>query len=389
MGKKSTDRENKRKSREEQGWRQQDFDLDDFVNEAVQVGAGVGSTVLQSLSEALEQVRDSLAMDGDVKKPKKLSKWLRRLDRRLADSYGGWMALGVTGWTMLGCFAIATIVMTILTLVGAQALNVGAGEFVVFPILAATFAFVTVGFGWLGWFGCKKAGYFGRLRKYLRSCRGWTARVIDLARDTATNEETVRQELAKAVSEGRLPGVCLDTAHKTLYLDAELYEPEPAPQSGSAQGTAVQPTPMERFRTQGVEFLNYLKGCHGALGADTDAELTAMEKVCAAIVAFVGNHPEQLPKVRRFGEYYLPTTRKLLDTARGLGEMRTQGSEDIRRDITGILHTLNIAYAKLYDSLLQDISMDVSTEIGTLETMLNQDGLTHDFKSDFGVQGRS
>ena len=42
------------------------------------------------------------------------------------------------------------------------------------------------------------------------------------------------------------------------------------------------------------------------------------------------------------------------------------------------------AFEKLYDSLLQEVSMDVSTEIDTLEAMLSQDGLTHDFASDFG-----
>lgn len=95
------------------------------------------------------------------------------------------------------------------------------------------------------------------------------------------------------------------------------------------------------------------------------------------------NHPEQLPRVRRLREYYLPTTRKLLDTAQGLGEADGTHAQEIRRDVTGILHTLNQAYSKLYDTLLQDVSLDVSTEIDTLETMLRQDGLTHDFESDF------
>ena len=72
-----------------------------------------------------------------------------------------------------------------------------------------------------------------------------------------------------------------------------------------------------------------------------------------------------------------------MDTAQGLGETDVQHAQDIRRDITGILHTLNQAYGKLYDTLLQDVSLDVSTEIDTLETMLRQDGLTHDFEMDF------
>ena len=122
------------------------------------------------------------------------------------------------------------------------------------------------------------------------------------------------------------------------------------------------------------------------LGAQADEELMQMQKTCASILGFVHNHPEQLNRVRRFREYYLPTTRKLLDTAQGLGETDTANAAEIRRDITGILHTLNQAYEKLYDTLLQDVSMDVSTEIDTLEAMLRQDGLTHDFEADFNTR---
>lgn len=51
-----------------------------------------------------------------------------------------------------------------------------------------------------------------------------------------------------------------------------------------------------------------------------------MRKTCAAIMGFVHNHPEQLPRVRRYREYYMPTTRKLLNTALGLGESATQNA---------------------------------------------------------------
>ena len=149
----------------------------------------------------------------------------------------------------------------------------------------------------------------------------------------------------------------------------------------------MQPlTDAEQFNRDGVDFLNYLKICRGKLGSEADEEIAKMQKTCASILGFVHNHPEQLPRVRRFREYYLPTTRKLLDTAQGLGESDTANAAEIRRDITAILHTLNGAYTKLYDTLLQDVSMDVSTEIDTLEAMLRQDGLTHDFDADFKVK---
>ena len=161
-----------------------------------------------------------------------------------------------------------------------------------------------------------------------------------------------------------------------------------APAAAPVQPKAAQPalTDEELFRRDGSDFLNYLKTCQGRLGDQADEELVQMRKTCAAIMGFVHNHPEQLPRVRRYREYYMPTTRKLLNTALGLGESATQNAQEIRRDIVGILHTLNTAYEKLYDTLLQDVSMDVSTEIDTLEAMLNQDGLTHDFAADFGAK---
>ena len=48
----------------------------------------------------------------------------------------------------------------------------------------------------------------------------------------------------------------------------------------------------------------------------------------------------------------------------------------IRRDIAGILHTLNQAFDNLYDNLLSDVAMDVSSEIAALQGMLANDGLT-------------
>ena len=50
--------------------------------------------------------------------------------------------------------------------------------------------------------------------------------------------------------------------------------------------------------------------------------------------------------------------------------------ENIRRDIAGILHTLNQAFDNLYDNLLSDVAMDVSSEIAALQGMLANDGLT-------------
>ena len=212
------------------------------------------------------------------------------------------------------------------------------------------------------------------------------AELPELTRSSVVRADKVRKDLRNALAKGHYPNACMNEAETTLYLDETMYHPAPA--AAPVQPKAAQPalTDEELFRRDGADFLNYLKNSQGRLGDQADEELVQMRKTCAAIMGFVHNHPEQLPRVRRYREYYMPTTRKLLNTALGLGESATQNAQEIRRDIVGILHTLNTAYEKLYDTLLQDVSMDVSTEIDTLEAMLNQDGLTHDFAADFGAK---
>lgn len=360
-------------------------DLDDLVNGAVRIGSRVGSSVLGSIAQALREAADAVRPAGQ---PDDFARYRRRLDRKLKGSQDGFLwGMGFCGWFFAGCFAIATVVMASLWGVGPGPLGVTASEFQVFPILTFCFAPITLGFGVMGWFGCRKGNYYGRLRRYLRAARTWTEPVAGLARSTAKSREKALQDLRRAIAAGHLPDACLDRAEQTLYLDAALYRPEPAPAPQAAPAAAApteEKTDLDIFREKGIDFLNYLGRCRGKLGADADAELETMRRTCASIVGFIHNHPEQLPRVRRFADYYLPTTRRLLDTALGLGDTDTDGAEAIRRDITGILHTLNTAYGRLYDTLLQDVSLDISAEIDTLEAMLSQDGLTHDFVSDFG-----
>ena len=361
---------------------QQTPDWDELVNGAVRVGTGLGSTVLSGLSEALEWVGERLESARTPERELPFAQWKRRLDRRLQNKQQSEAtALAVTGWIFAGSFGIAAIVMWALSAAGPEALGITREQFLVFPILMGCFTPLAVGFGIMGGVGVRKYRYIRRLRCYLRLARSWVCDLPALARDSAVPQERVQKDLAQAVAQGDFPDAVLEPDGK-LYLDTGRLAPqppEPAPQTERApemdDATALQ--------QEGAAFLDYLARVDGKLGADAAEELVQMRKNCAAILGFVHNHPEQLPRIRRFREYYLPTTQKLLDTAQGLVDTDVQHAQEIRRDITGILHTLNLAYSKLYDTLLQDVSLDVSTEIDTLETMLRQDGLTHDFESDF------
>ena len=172
---------------------------------------------------------------------------------------------------------------------------------------------------------------------------------------------------------------------QTLYLTAEDYRaakeaaaaPAPQPEPEQPEADAV-PLNLEAAR----RFVQVLEK-EQQLMQDPQAreELEQMQKTAAAICDWLEAHPESLPKARRFAEYYIPTTLKLLYTYNDVQGQQGENAENIRRDIAGILHTLNQAFGNLYDTLLSAVAMDVSSEIAALEGMLANDGLTgRDFK---------
>ena len=96
------------------------------------------------------------------------------------------------------------------------------------------------------------------------------------------------------------------------------------------------------------------------------------EKIFADIV----EDPNDVPQVKRFAGYYLPTTMKLLNAYdRMSGEGSGQNVSGTLRRIEDILDTTVQAYRKEYDSLFANEALDIETDITVLESMLKREGL--------------
>ena len=174
----------------------------------------------------------------------------------------------------------------------------------------------------------------------------------------------------------------LDEKTEKLYLTVEDYRA--AQETAAAPQAQPQPEPAPEQREEtplnletARRFVQVLEK-EQQLMQDPQAreKLEQMQKTAAAICDWLEAHPESLPKARRFAEYYIPTTLKLLYTYNDVQGQQGENAENIRRDIAGILHTLNQAFDNLYDNLLSDVAMDVSSEIAALQGMLANDGLT-------------
>ena len=190
-----------------------------------------------------------------------------------------------------------------------------------------------------------------------------------------------RKLLQKYIRKGWL-NAWLDEKTDTLYLTAEDYrtaqeakkvQPEPQPKAAPEAEKAETPLNLETARRFAKVLQQEQQLMRDEQGVE---ELQHMQKTTEAICEWLEAHPESLPKARRFAEYYIPTTLKLLHTYNDVQGQKGGNAESIRRDIAGILHTLNQAYDTLYDNLLSDVALDVSSEIAALQGMLANDGLT-------------
>ena len=253
----------------------------------------------------------------------------------------------------------------------------------VLGIVSSVLGLATAGFGWMTACGAArmKAGrQMGQFADYADSVDCHKGLPVSMLADlTHQTKKKALKKLRSYIHKGWL-NAWLDDETETLYLTAEDYRAA----KEKAAAAAVQPQP-EKVETGDTPLnLDTARRFAAVLekeqqlmqDAQAREELAAMHKTTTAICDWLEAHPESQPKTRRFAEYYIPTTLKLLHTYNDVQGQQGENAETIRRDIAGILHTLNQAYENLYNNLLSDVAMDISSEIAALQGMLANDGLT-------------
>ena len=223
----------------------------------------------------------------------------------------------------------------------------------------------------------KKLGLLADAAEKLNAQKGLSVEMLaDLTHQT---KKKALKKLRSYIHKGWL-NAWLDDETETLYLTAEDYRAA----KEKATAAAAQPQPEKAETGDAPLNLDTARRFAAVLekeqqlmqDAQAREELAAMYKTTTAICDWLEAHPESQPKTRRFAEYYIPTTLKLLHTYNDVQGQQGENAETIRRDIAGILHTLNQAYENLYNNLLSDVAMDISSEIAALQGMLANDGLT-------------
>lgn len=106
-------------------------------------------------------------------------------------------------------------------------------------------------------------------------------------------------------------------------------------------------------------------------------KIDRLEALTEKIFAQVKAEPKKLPQIRRFMDYFLPTTLKLLNAYDRMGAAGIAG-ENITTSMSkmeNMMDAIVSAFEKQLDGLFGAEAMDISTDISVMETMLAREGL--------------
>ena len=96
--------------------------------------------------------------------------------------------------------------------------------------------------------------------------------------------------------------------------------------------------------------------------------------------------PSDIPKIKKFMNYYLPTTIKLLNAYDRMDSQGIEGEniDKTMKNINEMLDAAIAAYKKQLDSLFANQALDIETDIAVMNAMLDREGLSD--KKDFNVR---
>ena len=106
------------------------------------------------------------------------------------------------------------------------------------------------------------------------------------------------------------------------------------------------------------------------------ADIRRLEAVSQKIFDQVKADPSKLSQIRKFMDYYLPTTLKLLNAYDRMAATGVSGEniDTTKQRVENMMGTIVTAFEKQLDSLFGADALDISTDITVLETMMAREG---------------
>lgn len=296
---------------------------------------------------------------------------------------------------------IGTGVMAILCAVFfGLGLGLGGGWWITFFILALVFLVFITMFN----VGCKQKLRLKRAKKYVELAgHNHYINLEDLALHTNKTRKFVLKDVKKMLDSGFFPEGHLDAQESCLMLSDKIYseylslekqrriqEKEQKAQNlkqistadKTAENKPEEKAPVSELNAmiaEGQDCIRKLRNMNDNIaGEEISAKLFRLENLLKEIFEGLKEHPEQMPQMRKFMNYYLPTTLKLVAAYEEFDDLSAQGEEilEAKKEIEKTLDTINSAFEELLNRMFRETAFDVTTDAQVLQTMLAKEGLT-------------
>lgn len=257
--------------------------------------------------------------------------------------------------------------------------------------------------------GCRQKKRLDRAQKYLELAgNNHYINLSDLSLYTNKPFKFVLKEIRKMLEAGHFPQGHLDNQESCLMLDDKIYREyldlekqrklqereqkaqelrselntrktgNAAAEAKAASGTESVDAELDAMITEGQECIRKLRDMNDNIpGEEISAKLFRLENLLKEIFEGLKEHREQRHQMKKFMNYYLPTTLKLVEAYEEFDEMEAQSQEIIeaKLEIEKTLDTINCAFEELLARMYRDTAFDVTTDAQVLTTMLVKEGL--------------
>ena len=206
------------------------------------------------------------------------------------------------------------------------------------------------------------------------------------------SEKNVLKELKKMIDKGWFTQGHIDKDEKCIIVSNETYEQYLNTIQNAKEQAARFESQKEKYSPDviaiikaGNDYIVKIRQSNDAIpGEIISQKIDRLESIVRHIFKQVEDHPETAFSLEKMMEYYLPMTIKLLNAYEELDKQPIQSEVILnsKKEIEDTIDTLTVAYGKIFDSLFENTSSDVASDISVLHTVLAQDGLTeNDFSN--------
>ncbi len=233
--------------------------------------------------------------------------------------------------------------------------------------------------------------------------------IAHLAGSTGRKARRVVKDLQQMMRIGMFPEGHLDEKKTCFMLNDNIYKQyletennrkmreaesqrlsaQPNPQdtdmpktdAGQESAASEQEAELNAMIAEGMECVGKLRDLNDKIpGEVISSKLSRLENLLKDLFDSVREHPEQMHRMHKLMDYYLPTTLKLVEAYEEFDRVSVPGDEIIaaKAEIENTMDTINQAFTELLNNLFQDAVLDATTDAQVLKTMLAREGLMNE-----------